>query len=204
LENTIIQEQTTMSEEENSQIEIQKHEDPAQNTTMQKLKSIYKEHRIAEYDEPKTLDEYFSLYVDMNSVCADIEEEIRRMYTSHCYYNGIATSMDILLDIHGITYDPNSLHDSRRNDKTRWYAKESLFERNVIIRESLRKSDDGLAFVIVKHEKDRPSDKQEQVITKKAAVFWLRTAKASNELIFEITGEKTNYPAEDYFDSDNT
>lgn len=189
-----------MNEQENSQLEIQKHEDPAQDVMTKELKSIYKDYRIAECDEPKTLDEYFSLYVDMITVCTDIEKEIRRTYTSYGYDNGIATAMDILLDMHGVAFDPNSLHERRRNDKVRWYAKGSLFERNIVIRESLRKSDDGLAFVIVKHERDRPADKQEQVITKKDAVLWLRMAKASNELIFEITGEKTNYPAEDYYE----
>ena len=97
--------------------------------------------------------------------------------------------MEALLKEHGIKYDPNSIYEIKKDGKKYLYDEESLYERNLVIRESLRKSDDGLAFILVEYERNNPSDKQKHIITKDEVVSWLHMARASDDVIFKITGE---------------
>jgi len=160
-----------------------------QDAMTKELEAIYTNYGIAECKRPKTLDDFEHLYIFINMECGDIDINNMNTFRSYNIDRNMANAMDTLLDIHGITYNPNSLHDAKRQAKNRWYADESLFERNVVIRESLRKSDDGLAFILVEYERNNPSDKQKHIITKDEVVSWLHMARASDDVIFKITGE---------------
>ena len=98
--------------------------------------------------------------------------------------------MEALLKDHGIKYDPNSIYEIKKDGKKYLHDEESLYERNLVIRESLRKSDNELTLKIIKYRRDIPCDEQEEILTKKEAREWLKSAGANDDEIFEITGER--------------
>lgn len=96
-------------------------------------------------------------------------------------------AMGALLHEHNIKFVPQ-IPFVGKSGNNHWDDK-SLFERNVVIRQSLRKSDDGTTFKMVTYGRDKPGNEQETSITKKEAVEWLRRAEATEAEIFEITGD---------------
>ena len=167
--------------------ETQNNKEPARDAATQELKRIYEDYGYAGCDEPKTMDDFWGIYLRMNMECGEIEQD-NMCEAGNDIFKIKANALDAILDMHGIAYDPNSLHDVRKNDKSRWYEAESLFERNVVTRESLRKGDGGAAFKIVKYRRDDPGNRQEKAITSEEAVEWLRMTGVSDDAIFKITG----------------
>jgi len=97
-------------------------------------------------------------------------------------------AMDALLQKHKIKFVPQISLVSK-NGNNCWDDK-SLFERNVVIRQSLRKPGDGSTFKMVTYGRDDLDNERESLLTTKEAVEWLRRAGATEEEIFTITGEK--------------
>lgn len=98
-------------------------------------------------------------------------------------------AMGALLHEHNIKFVPQIPLVSKNGNNHHWDDK-SLFERNVVIRQSLRKGDDGSTFKIVTYGRNDLGNEQEQSITKKEAIEWLQSAGATDAEIFEIMGDK--------------
>jgi len=172
-----------MNEQDNSQIETQKNEDaaPDANTTGQ-------ESDRGERGNPRTREEYEKAFLCLKLM---IDAEYRfahKLSEREAHTIDEIDAMDTLLKEHNIEYEPTILLNGVNNNNR---DAESLFERNVVTRESLRKGEDGSAFKIVKYRRDDPCGDEEMLIAKNEAVEWLRRSGATDAEILGITGEKT-------------
>ena len=171
-----------MNEQDNSQIETQKNEDaaPDANTTGQECDR-------GESGNPRTIEEYEEAFLGLKLIRDNEYRFARKLSDRAAHISDEIDAMGALLKKHNVEYEPTILLNGMKNNK--WDA-DSLYERNVVIRQSLRKGEDGSAFKIVKYMRGDLCGEEEMLITTNEAVEWLRRSGATGAEIFEITGER--------------
>jgi len=171
-----------MSEKENSLMKLQNNKNTALDANKTEQESDSNKHCDFE-----TIEEYKEAILDIYLETAEKYRSARQMSCQCTHIADEIDAMRALLLEHNIKFTPQ-IPFVGKSGNNHWDDK-SLFERNVVIRKSLRKSDNGMTFKMVTYGRDKPGNEQEKSITKKEAIEWLQSAGATEDEIFEITGD---------------